>query len=320
MIYLPGMSRLTRRQWSAIVFGGLAAAPIARLAAGSRRAFPGSDPPPALADSTIAGVRLGTQSYSFRDKSIDEMLHGMMAIGLTFCELWQVHVEPKTFEGAATDSDKREALRTWRLSVPLQQFKDLRAKFERAGITLTAYNLSFRDDFTDAEIDRGFEMAKALGVNVITASANVSTAAKVDPFAQKHKMMVGFHNHADKKPNEFSGPEDFAEAMRGRSKYIAINLDIGHFVAAGHDPLPFLDEHHEQIVSLHIKDRKRGDTQGNYPFGQGDTPITAVLQRLRDRRWNIPANIEYEYAGNDTVAEMQRCFDYCKQALQGTSK
>jgi sugar phosphate isomerase/epimerase len=307
------MARLTRREWSAIVFGGLAAAPFAGVAAAARRRG-------MAADSTIAGVRLGVQSYSFRDRSIERMIHGMSSIGLTFCELWQDHVEPKSFEGATSDADRREALRKWRLSVPLEHFKDIRARFERADIRLTAYNLSFRDDFTDDEIDRGFEMAKALGVPVITASANVTTAARVDPFAQKHRIPVGFHNHADKRPNEFSGPEDFDEALRGRSKYIRVNLDIGHFVAAGHDPLAYLDAYHEYIVSLHVKDRKRGDTQGNFPFGEGDTPIVAVLQRLRDQRWNIPVNIEYEYSGADTVTEVQRCFDYCKHALEGTAK
>src|SRR5262245_41508649 len=307
MIYLPRMPRLTRREWSAIVFGGLMSGPIARLGG-------------LAGDSTVAGVRIGTQSYSFRDRSIERMIHGMTSIGLTFCELWQVHVEPQKFEGATTEAERREALRKWRLSVPLQEFKDIRGQFERGGIKLTAYNLSFRDDFTDEEIDRGFEMAKALGVSVITASSNVTTAAKVDPFAEKHRITVGFHNHADKKPNEFSGPEDFDTALRGRSKYIGINLDIGHFVAAGHDPLAYLDAYHDYIVSLHIKDRKRGDTQGNFPFGEGDVPITAVLQRLRDRKWNIPANIEYEYNGTDTVAEVQRCFDYCKQALKGTAQ
>ena len=43
-----------------------------------------------------------------------------------------------------------------------------------AGINLYAYNYSFRDDFTDGEIKRGFEMAKALGAKVITASSTVS--------------------------------------------------------------------------------------------------------------------------------------------------
>jgi sugar phosphate isomerase/epimerase len=304
------MSRLTRREWSALVLGGIAARPLARLGAMGGGGSP---------DSRIAGVRLGAQSYSFRDRSLDRLIPAMTDIGLSYCELWQDHVEPKSFEGAPRGAARREAMRKWRLSVPLDTFRDIRAKFERAGIKLTAYNLSFRDDFTDEEIDRGFEMAKALGVKVITASSNVTTAAKVDPFAQKHKITVGFHNHSDKVPNEFSGPDDFEAALRGRSKYIAINLDIGHFVAAGHDPLAFLDAHHSKIVSLHLKDRKHANTKANLPFGQGDTPIVAVLQRLRDRHWDIPANIEYEYDGTDTVAEVRRCFDYCRQALRGTS-
>jgi hypothetical protein len=41
-----------------------------------------------------------------------------------------------------------------------------------------------------------------------------------------------------------------------------------------------------------------------------------VLALLRDRRWAIPANIEYEYNGGDTIAEVRRCFEYCKSALE----
>jgi len=299
---------LSRREWHGLVVGGLIARPFAGLLMAQ------------ASSSTIAGVRIGAQSYSFRDRPLSELIAGMSAVGLAFCELWQGHTEPKTFDGATNAAASREALRKWRLSVPLDEFRATRDKFATAGIRLTAYNLSFRDDFSDEEIDRGFEMAKALGVNVITASSNVTTAAKVDPFAKKHGIAVGFHNHADEKPNEFAGPEDFDEAMRGKSDRIAINLDIGHFVAAGHDPVAFLDKHHSRIVSLHLKDRKKGDTSSNFPFGEGDTPIAAVLQRLRDRHWDIPANIEYEYKGADTVAEVRRCFDYCKQALKETSK
>jgi sugar phosphate isomerase/epimerase len=237
----------------------------------------------------------------------------MKDVGLTYCELWQDHVEPSRTSGVPHES--RDDLRQWRLTVPLDRFRTIRKSFEAAGIRLTAYNLSFRDDFTDEEIARGFEMAKALGVDVITASSNLSVVPRVDAAARKYKITVGFHNHSNKAPNEFSGPEDFDEALTGRSKWMAINLDIGHFVAAGHDPLTFLDQHHDRIVSLHVKDRKLNDPNANLPFGQGETPIVAVLRRLRDRHWNIPANIEYEYKGDDTVAEVRRCFEYCKQAL-----
>jgi hypothetical protein len=51
------------------------------------------------------------------------------------------------------------------------------------------------------------------------------------------------------------------------------------------------------------------------PFGEGATPIREVLQLLKTKRYDIPANVEYEYKGGDTVAEVRRCFEYCKRAL-----
>lgn len=257
-------------------------------------------------NSKVAGVQLGVQSYSFRDRSLDEAIKAMVEIGLSECELWQGHIEPKDVRG--------EELRKWRTTVSLDEFKNVRKKFDNAGIDLYAYNYSFRETFSDEEISRGFDMAKALGVKYLTASSNVTTARRIDPFARKAKIRVGMHNHSNIKPNEFATPDDFAEAMKGMSEYIVINLDIGHFTAANFDPVDYLKKNHEKIVTLHIKDRKKN--QGaNVPFGEGDTPIKAVLQVLKEFRYKIPANIEYEYKGADTVAEVKKCLEYCKSAL-----
>ena len=95
--------------------------------------------------------------------------------------------------------------------------------------------------------------------------------------------------------------------------YICVNLDIGHFTAANFDAVDYLSKHHDRIVTLHIKDRKKN--QGaNVSFGEGETPIKEVLQLLKNKKYKIPANIEYEYKGADTVAEMKKCFAFCKQA------
>lgn len=279
---------VTRREFSRLA---LAAVPVAALGA---------------IDSKVHGVEIGVQSYSFRDRSLDDAIQGMVEVGLGECELYEGHVEPKL---------NRDELRKWRTTVSMDHFRGVRKKFDDAGVRLYAYNYSFRDNFTDEEIARGFEMAQALGVDIITASSTLTVVDRVDREAQKAHIKVGFHGHSDvKHPNEFSTPETFEKAMAGHSPYINVNLDIGHFFAAGFDPVDFITRHHERIVTLHLKDRKK-DNGANMSFGQGDTPIKPVLQLLEKNKFDIPANIEYEYRGADTVAEVKKCFEYCKQAL-----
>lgn len=263
-------------------------------------------------NSVVNGVAIGAQSYSFRDRPLDDCIAAMQKIGLGYVELFTGHVEPKI---DVRKEGGREEIRKWRLSKEaLTRAAEVKKKFSDAGIELHAYNYSFREDFTDAEIERGFEMAKIMGVKKITASSNVTTARRVDPFAKKAKIFCGMHNHSRIVPNEFATPEDFTAAMQGMSKYICVNLDIGHFWAANFNPVDYLTQHHDRIVTLHIKDRRKNQGD-NMVFGQGDTPIKEVLQVLKKNKWKIPAMIEYEYKGADTVAEVQKCFDYCKQAL-----
>ena len=293
------MSNTTRRQ-----FG--------KLAAGAAGVFIGAPLTAApKINSIVKGVTIGAQSYSFRDRSLDAAIQGFKDTGLGLCEMWQGHME----RGHGNRKEGREVLRKWRLSVPLAEFEAVGKKYREAGVDLYAFNYSFRDDFSDAEMERGFEMAKALGVKVLTASSNVSTATRIDTFAKKHKMRVGMHNHSRIHENEFATPEDFDRARKGKSDYIAINLDIGHFTAANFDAVDYIRKHHDDIVTLHLKDRKR-DQGDNMPFGQGDTPIKEVLALLKERKSALPANIEYEYKGGDSVDEVRKCFQYCKRALE----
>ncbi|HWW83227.1 MAG TPA: TIM barrel protein, partial [Vicinamibacterales bacterium] len=182
-------------------------------------------------------------------------------------------------------------------------------------IEIYAYNYSPNASFTDAEIDRGFEMTKAMGARIITASTQLDTAKRIAPFAEKHKMVVAMHGHSNSKdPNEFSSPESFAAAMN-MSKYFKVNLDIGHFTAANYDALAYMREHHADITNIHLKDRKKNQGD-NMPWGQGDTPIKEALQLLEREKWPIRAYIEYEYKGQGTsVEEVKKCLAYAKQAL-----
>jgi sugar phosphate isomerase/epimerase len=266
-------------------------------------------------DSVVSGVRLGTITYSFRDlprtpgasDAIDVMIKALTECGIGEIELFSPHAEPA--------QRSREQLREWRLSTPLDHFKQVRKQFDDAGIRLFAYTINFRNDYTDAELDKSFEQAKALGVNLIAASTQLSVAKRLVPFAEKYKIYVAMHGHSDiKNADEFATPESFAKAL-AMSKFFKINLDIGHFTAADFDAVQFIRDNHEHITHLHIKDRKKN--QGpNVPWGEGDTPIKPVLALLREKKYPIRAFIEYEHRGTGTsVEEVKKCMAYMRQAL-----
>jgi sugar phosphate isomerase/epimerase len=239
---------------------------------------------------------------------------------LTECELWAPQIEPPNPFGRGRPSPEeaqkaREELRTWRLETPLEHFQQIGRKFKAGGITVYAYNYSPNAGFTDEEIDRGFEMAVALGAEIITASATLEAAKRMVPFAEKHRMVVAMHNHSNvEDPNEFATPDSLATAM-GLSNYFKLNLDIGHFTAANYDAVAYIREHHDRITNLHLKDRKKNQGD-NVPWGSGDTPIREVLQLLKREQWPIRAYVEYEHRGTaGAVEEVKTCVAFARQAI-----
>ncbi len=269
----------------------------------------------AMVPQIASGVHLGVQTYSFRDlarpagasDSIDVVIKAMHECRLDECELYSNHVEPRV---------SREELRAWRTQTPIDHFRSIKKKFDAAGIAIHAYCYNMNPSFTNAEIDRGFEIARALGATVMDTSTTIEVARRVAPIAARYRMNVGMHGHSNTSdPNEFSTPQSFAAAM-AMSPYFKVNLDIGHFTAAGFDAVSFIREHHADITNLHVKDMKRNQPDSYVPWGHGDTPIREVLQMLKQERWPIPAYIEYEYPGEGTpVEEVATCLAYARRAL-----
>jgi sugar phosphate isomerase/epimerase len=265
---------------------------------------------------TVGGVTIGVQTYSYRSLPVagrdqsDSVLAALKTDDAGEVELFAPGIEPPP--GPAFN---RDALRQWRLSTPMDYFVAMGKKFEDAGVKIHSYTMNYNASFTDDEIDKTFQQGKGLGTNIIASSTQVSMAKRLLAFAEKHKMLLAFHGHSNTKDaNEFATPESFQQAI-GLSKYARINLDIGHFFAAGYDPVAFIQEHHDHITHLHVKDRKKNDGP-NMPWGEGDTPIKQVLLLLKDKKYPIPAFVEYEYRGTGTPAEeVKKCLDYMRQAL-----
>src|SRR5262245_58550336 len=104
----------TRREFGRLTLGGVALPLIGRLA-----------------DSNVGGVRLGVQTYSFRElpraegsDHVDVIIAAMNACGLSECELFAPQLEPQYGPrggGRGTPESRREnreTLRAWRLETP----------------------------------------------------------------------------------------------------------------------------------------------------------------------------------------------------------
>jgi sugar phosphate isomerase/epimerase len=314
----------TRRDFGKVALAGLPAS----LLLGSRPLAAR-----ATINSRIKNVEFGAITYSFRGiANPEDIIKGYVTLGLGEMELMSNHAEalagapPAPGRGgraaqltpdqqAAADAAARTRAE-WKRSTTAATWSPVRKKIEDAGIDLRllCYNMNVKTT-TDEDIEYGFTMAEGLGVRAMSTSTQISMAKRLAPFAEKHKMMVGFHGHNDlERADEVSSKETF-EAVMAAGTYLGANLDIGHFTAANGDSVAFIKEHHARITNLHVKDMKR-DSGPYTPFGQGDAPIKEVLQLLSREKWDIPANLEYEYGDPDgTMAALEKCFKYCKDAL-----
>lgn len=218
---------------------------------------------------------------------------------------------PASSDDEAARTAAAEELRRWRAAVPMDEVRLVRSRFDDAGVLIEIVKVDGILTMSDEEIDYAFTLARNLGARAISTEIASSGTDRLGRFADKHRMMVGYHGHAPTTPAEF-------EAVFSQAAHNGANLDIGHFVAGQNaSPVPFIRQHHGRITHLHVKDRKMNNGP-NVPFGEGDTPIREVLQLVRDNGWNIQATIEFEYPvpeGSDRMAELRRCVEYCRAAL-----
>lgn len=285
-------------------------------------------------NSLFNGVQIGVISYSWRSmpSSAEQVLQYCIDANISAIELMGPSGE--SFAGAPeapsrptgqrsqwTAEQKAEAdayskkLADWRASVSMNKFIQLRKMYNDAGVKIYAFKPSaLGSNNTDAEVDYAFRAAKALGANQATIELpnDAGQTKRLGDIAAKSKIYVGYHGHTQQTPTWW-------DVALGQSKYNAMNLDMGHYVAAGFDPLPLIEAKHDKIVSMHTKDRKSKENGGaNVPWGEGDTPIIAALRLMRKNKYKFPATIELEYdipAGSDAVKETAKCVEYARKAL-----
>jgi sugar phosphate isomerase/epimerase len=291
-------------------------------------------------NSKVNGVQLGTITYSFRSMpgSIEQTLQYCVDAGISAIELMGDAAEE--FAGAPANPIKwvpgqqfvmseekklqiaeyQKNLAKWRENVSMDSFEAIRKMYNKAGVSIYAFKPNaLNPNNTDAEIEYAFKAGKTLGAKSVTVElpTNYDHSKRLGDLAEQNGMLVGYHAHTQ-------ATDDAWDTALMQSPNNSINLDCGHYIAAGGNNtketlLAFIKKNHTRISSMHIKDRFNKDHGGNnMPWGQGDTPLKEILCLLRDNKYQIPASIELEYdipAGSDAVKEVSKCFNYAKRVL-----
>jgi sugar phosphate isomerase/epimerase len=290
-------------------------------------------------DSNFNGVQIGVITYSWRSMpgTPQDIIHYCQQTGISSIELMgnvaeayagapQGPERPRNFrelseeEKQAYNLKREEAnkkISEWRTSASAsKKYKKLRKMFDKAGINIHIVKFS-PANWSDAEIEYAFESAKILGAKGVSNEIGHEAAKRLGPFAEKHGMVAVMHNHGQPGDPEFNFEDYLAH-----SPHVMLNLDVGHyFGATGRHPNGIIEQLHDRIYSIHLKDKTAKDADPpdtNRPWGEGDTPLEDILELIRDKGYDIYCDIELEYKvpeDSDAVLETKKCVEYCRKIL-----
>lgn len=297
-------------------------------------------------NSKFGGVQMGVITYSFRSMphDIDQLLNFCIDANVSAIEMMGDPAEtfagkpvspvkmppippkggqppqrqPLTDEQKAQMVEYSKSVAAWRATASMDKFKEIRKKFNDAGVTIYAFKPNaFGVNNTDAEIEYGLNAAKTLGANSVTVElpTDPNQTKRLGDLGAKHKVYIGYHAH-------LQATDTLWDVALNQSPYNSLNLDCGHYIAVGgkntkESLLALIEAKHDRITSMHLKDRT-ADGKNNLAWGQGDTPIKDLLLLVKNKKYKFPVTVELEYEvpeGSDAVKEVAKCVEYAKGIL-----
>lgn len=242
------------------------------------------------------GLKIGVATYTFREWPIEETIKGIQRVGMKYISIKNVknHID---------------------LSHTPEERKQRAKMFRDAGLVpLSVGNVSMRG--TEAEIRKGFEFAKDVGVSTIVCAPRQDAMPILDKLVKEFDMKLAIHNHGPEDKGFFPSPYDVWKAVEKYDKRIGLCIDVGHTARAGVDPAEAIIKCKDRLYDLHLKDISAlGDKNTPIEGGRGILNLTAILKSLRKINYQGLAGYEYEKDGKDPLPGLAETIGYTRGLL-----
>lgn len=176
------------------------------------------------------------------------------------------------------------------------------------------------NSFTPEGIDKAIELNQLIGSESIVMASPprvegvdgwMSVAEMLTATAEKLRplgMRAGFHNHAAEWSEVDNGRHAMDILAANTPDEVTLQLDVGTSVAAGADPVAWIERNPGRIRSIHCKDWGPGEGNGyRVLFGEGVSPWLDIFEAAEAVGGIEYYLIEQEGSRFSSIETAQRC-------------
>jgi inosose dehydratase len=241
-------------------------------------------------------LHVGVAGYTFHNQSVDQ----------TIAILKQVDVKALSIKDFHLPLD----------SSP-EKIAEVLGKFHQAGIEVYAAGVIYMK--SEAEVDRAFDYAKRIGVNMIIGVPNYELLGYTEQKVKSTNIRIAIHNHGPE-DKLYPGPKDVYDRIKGMDNRIGLCFDIGHGARAGADPAKSVIEFAPRIFDLHIKDvTENGTGERAIEMGRGIINFPALVTALKKIKFTGSCSIEFEMNVQDPLPGLAESVGFFRGVMKTLS-
>jgi len=246
-------------------------------------------------DAKEESFKLGIAGYSFVHFNLEQSLEMMKKVDVHYLCIKDFHLP---YNSTA------------------EQIAAFHSQLKSSGVTGYAVGPIYTK--TREEMDKAFDYAKRVGVDMVVGIPNHEDLEYLDSKVKEYNIRFAIHNH---------GPEDklypnatsIIERIKHLDPRIGLCFDMGHNMRDGHDPVADLKKYSNRIFDMHLKNVTAAKADGKTcELGRGVIDIPAFVKMLRKAKYSGVCSLEYEKDMKEPLAGIAESVGYFNGVVAAT--